>query len=231
MNRNKRVVYILAIVALTLACAPLLPQPVTFPTNGPGAIDTFVAATYGAAATQTAVFAPTSTSTATITPTASNTPTVTPLPTNTIIFRLPATFTPVKIATSSTKKAATATTTGGGGGGGGGTTANYKCSVVSVTPANNTIFSPNAPFTAQWKVKNIGDTQWDENSVDYLYINGASMHTQALYDLTANVAVNASITLSVSMQAPSSPGTYSATWSMRAGATRFCSLKVTIKVQ
>jgi len=228
MSRTKRVVNILAIVVITLACAPLLPQPVVFPTNGPGAIDTFVAATYGVAATQTAVFAPTSTFTPTTTPTPSNTPTETPLPTNTIIFRL-ATFTPVKVATSTKKVVPTSTGSGGGGGGGGGTT--YACSVISVTPANKTKFSPNDTFTAQWKVKNTGNVTWDHNSVDYLYISGAALQTQALYDLPSDVAVNASITLPASMQAPASTGTYSTTWNLRSGADKFCTMTLTIIVQ
>lgn len=229
MNRNKRVVYLLAIVALTLACAPLLPQPVVFPTNGPGAIDTFIAATSGVAATQTAEFAPTTTSTPTTTPTPSNTPTQTPLPTNTIIFRF-ATFTPVKVATS-TKKPAATSTGGGGGGGGGGGDATYACSVISVTPASNTIFAPNDAFTMQWKVKNIGNIKWDENSVDYGYVSGTALHLQPLYDLPANVAIGATITLPVSMQSPASVGTYTTTWSLRVGTDKFCTLKITIRVQ
>jgi hypothetical protein len=97
-------------------------------------------------------------------------------------------------------------------------------------PPNSTHFAANAPFTANWTVKNTGDQTWLATSVDVTYSSGANLSSAPLYDTTSDVNVGSSTTLSVPMKAPASPGTYTTTWSLRVSSTLFCSMSLTIIV-
>lgn len=223
MDRKKRFGYLLVSLAITLACAPVLPAVAPLPTLPVGAVDTIVAGTYAAASTSTALqITPSATPGDTLTP--SPTPTITPTATATIIFKMP---TQVIIVPPTSSGGGT-----GGGGTGGGTTptVDYKCIVIKVTPAFNTHFAPNTNFTATWRVKNAGNIYWDHKSVDYRYSSGAALHLQALYDLPNDVKPGKLVDLSVDMRAPATNGTYTTTWTLRVGQENFCSMKLIIKV-
>jgi hypothetical protein len=90
-KRKVRVFALIMATAVLLACSSLLAPAA--PTPIPGLVETIVAATANAAATQTAYFAPTATNTPTLTPLPTNTPTITPTPTATFVFIL-FTYTP-----------------------------------------------------------------------------------------------------------------------------------------
>ncbi len=202
------------IVALTLACVPTLPLATPLPIQGPGSVETIIASTANAAASQTAVFLPSATPTASVTPTPSRTPTETPTPTLTVVFRLPTfTFTP---------KPTSASEVGPGG--------DYDCDLTALSPANGTIFSPKADFDAKWTVKNTGTRAWDRNSVDYIYVSGDKFHKTKAYDLPITVAVGDGVTLTVDMIAPSADGTYTTKWGLRRGSV-FCTFSLTIEVR
>jgi hypothetical protein len=49
--------------------------------------------------------------------------------------------------------------------------------------------------------------------------------------MTSNVNVGESIDLGVDMQAPKDSGTYTTTWTMRAGSKTFCTMTLTIVVK
>jgi hypothetical protein len=84
-KRGDRILSLLLLSVLLLACAPI--NPFTVPTQIPGAVDTAVAMTAAEAARQTQAALPTSTPfVPSATPT--NTPTITPTPTATVIFIL-----------------------------------------------------------------------------------------------------------------------------------------------
>ena len=100
-----------------------------------------------------------------------------------------------------------------------------------MSPANGTSFKPRDDFDAVWKVKNIGQKNWDKNGVDYFYSSGTVLHKRAAYDLSANVPVGSTTDIIVDMTAPKDAGSYSTTWSLRAGSKTFCNLNLRITVK
>ena len=100
-----------------------------------------------------------------------------------------------------------------------------------MSPANGTSFNPRASFDAVWKVKNIGQKNWDQNAVDYFYASGAKLHKVAGYDLNANVAVGSTTDIIVDMTAPKDAGSYSTTWNLKASSKTFCNMSLSIIVK
>ncbi len=199
-------------LTLIMACVPSLTSQ-SVPTTDPGAINTLIVQTANAAATQTAAGLPSATWTPTVVPTR-NTETPTPTATSTVVFIFfspTPPFIPTIISGSSSDS--------------------YACQVTRSSPPNGSNFSPRQDFSAFWVVKNIGKKKWDRTTVDYAYSSGDKMHKISTYDLNANVPHNGSIDLGVDMQAPKDPGTYTTTWTMRAGEKTFCPLNLTITVQ
>ena len=205
-------------LALIMACAPSLATP-SVPTVDPGAVGTFIALTVNAASTQTAASMPSLTPSPTLTPIV-NTQTPIPTATATVIFIL-SSPTPLVIPTFTSSSS----------GGGGTSSDNFACRVTKVSPANGTGFNPRDDFDAIWTVRNIGQRNWDRNSIDIVYSSGAKIHKVSGYDLDANVRVGDSIDVGVDMQAPKDSGTYSTTWVMRRGDNSFCTLSLTIVVR
>ena len=221
---NPKVKYLIWFTALALimACVPTLAVP-SVPTTDPNAISTYIAQTANVASSRTAAAMPTFTPTATFTPTPRNTDTPEPTATSTVIFRF---FTPTSIVPTSTQSSS-------GGGGSGGATSNktYACEIISITPANGTSFGSRVEFDAKWKVKNNGKSDWDKNSVDYIYLSGDKFHKVAAYDLGKTVTPGEIADIVVDMQAPKNPGTYTTTWTLRVGSDTFCKMSLTIAVQ
>jgi hypothetical protein len=204
---------VLAIMAISCDVSFLLPSVPAFPTAPPGAVETIVAGTAGAAQTQTAVLVP-STSTPTFTPTATRTPTLTPTFTPTFIFRL-RTATPRKTATSTL----------------GSTSGDYACRLLDQDPADGTKINAKTDFDAVWEVRNTGSASWDQNSIDFAFFNGDKLHKRAIYDLNNSVNSGASINLIVDMVAPKDAGRYRTVWSLRRGNDDFCRVTLTIIVK
>jgi hypothetical protein len=182
----------------------------------PAAVNTFIAQTVNAAASQTAASIPTITPSPTITPTV-NTETPLPTATSTVVFVL---STPTRLVIP------TFTNVGGG-------TSNedFSCQVTRVTPANGSTFDPRADFDAVWTVRNNGQQNWDRNSVDFVYDSGDKLHKVSGYDLAENVRTGNSIDVGVDMRAPRNDGTYTTTWVLRVGNNEFCTLRLTIVVR
>lgn len=224
-TRSKKFLFWIAILALVMACTPTLATP--FPTANANEVSQLIAQTANAALTQTVAAMPTSTPTITITPTR-NTETPSPTATSTVIF----------ILSSPTRAVApTLVIIGGGGGsgsgsggGGGNSSANYSCEVISVTPANGTVFGSRDNFDATWKIKNTGLKEWEHNSVDFYYLSGAKIHKVAGYDLSADISAGSTANLTVDMVAPRDSGTYSTTWTLSVGDKTFCNMSLTIVV-
>lgn len=217
-TRKAKLLNWLISLSMVLACVvPSLATPL--PPSDPAAVSTFIAQTVNAASTQTARVLPTSTFTPTTTPTPRNTDTPTPTATATVLFILSS-------PTSLVIPTFTAISSGGGT-----SSDNYACQLVSVSPANGTSFNPRDDFDAVWKVKNIGQKNWDRNSVDYFYSSGAKLHKVAGYDLSGNVSVGSTTDIIVDMTAPKDPGSYSTTWSVQASSKSFCNLSLRITVK
>lgn len=209
--RNTKIAALLVTTAAILACVPTLATP-ALPTLDPLSIDTVIAETAGAAATQTALRMPPSL-TPSLTPLPTNTPTTTPTSTPTFVFFL---FTPT--VPSPTPEPSLA-----GG--------QFACQIDSQKPANNTVYKPGADFDALWQVTNTGTETWDENSADFRYISGDKIHKTAMYDFGKTVKPGGNVTLGVDMKAPGNPGTYSTTWKIRIGSNQFCTMNLTILVR
>lgn len=223
MDRKKRTGYLLVILAVTLACVPALPSVAPLPTQPVGAVDTIIAATYGAASTNTALVGPTSTFTPEATFTPSLTPTITPTGTATVIFHY---YTPTKTRTPKGGTSGGTSGGGGGGGGGGAITPLYQCEVIEVIPANGSIYPPGANIgTITWLVKNTSTIAWDHNSVDYRFYGGVLITPQKLYDLPNNLDVGPTKEVYLFINdavAPTQPGSYATVWEMKVGDTEFC---------
>jgi len=210
--------YLLWFTALMLimACVPTFAAPAA-PTIDPNAINTYIVQTANAAVSQTAIALPTLTSTVTFTPTPRNTDTPEPTATSTVLF-LFYTPSPVILVTQSGNGTSTSSKS-------------YACTVVSVTPANGTVFASRTDFDAKWKVKNTGRKDWENNSVDYIYLTGDKFHKVAGYDLGKTVKIGETTELIAAMLAPKNTGTYTTNWTLQVGAESFCTLSLTIVVR
>ncbi len=158
------------------------------------------------------------------TPTVTSTPTatITPLPTST---PLPPTLTPTKtlvpwtstpVYTSTPVSTATLTT--------------FNCTITSVKPTDTV--KKGSDFDANWVVKNTGTETWIHTEVDIKYISGTKMQKagEDLLDMKSDVAHDGSYTVIVDMIAPSTAGTYTATWALQMGSTRVCTMPLTVVV-
>ncbi len=213
-KRNYRMQIILVVIVLLLACAPLA-TPIPPPTYDLLLINTAIAWTAEAAATQTALMIP-PTLTATVTLFPTRTPPPTESPTPTFIFILP----------TSTVPSSTPTATPDNSGAG----SEFACRVDSQSPSNNTAFAAGESFDAHWWVTNIGTEMWDRNSSDYRYSSGDAIHKTEAYDLQRNVQPGKQGEIVVDMKAPSDPGTYSTAWKIRIGGNEFCTMSLSIVV-
>jgi hypothetical protein len=201
---------ILLVVVLVLACAPIaVATPPAPPTFNPLSINTIIAQTAGAAATQTFVLQPTLTPT--VTPT--KTPTEVPTSTPTFLWNI---FTPTVPSPTETLEISSNP---------------YACRLASQSPADNSVVGKNVDFAVLWQVINVGANGWDGNSVDYHYFNGDKLHKSAAYDLPNSVPTGGQIDIIVNMKAPKEEGTYTTTWSLRVGKEDFCKLHLTVEVR
>jgi hypothetical protein len=209
LKRNYRITAILLAIALMLACAPVAvatqPAPPTFDLLS---LNTIIAETAGAAATQTFVLQPTLTPSPTVTKTPTEAPTSTP----TFVFVLSTPTVPSPVPTI------------------GANSPHYACQVVSKIPTDDTVFAKGALFKMHWQVLNTGAFAWDENSSDYRYFNGDKLHLTGGFDFSQSVSTGGIIEIIVEMKAPNDPGTYSTTWRITVGKERFCPMSIKIVV-
>jgi hypothetical protein len=213
LKRNyRRMPAIIFAIALLLACTPVAiatPPVVAPPTFDPFSLNTIIAKTAGAAATQTFVLQPTLTSV----PTATRTPTEIPTFTPTFLFMV---FTPTVPSPTQTLEISSNP---------------FACRLTTQDPADDSLVAKGADFAVIWRIINVGANAWDANSVDYHYFNGKKIHKVAAYDLPASVPTGGQIDIIVNMKAPKDPDTYTTTWSLRSGKEDFCKLHLTIVVK
>ncbi|MBC7228015.1 MAG: hypothetical protein H5T61_12430 [Thermoflexales bacterium] len=92
--------------------------------------------------------------------------------------------------------------------------------VADVTVPDNTAFAPGTPFVKTWRVRNSGTCAW-EPGTRLVFISGEPMGGPAMVDVPA-LAPGAQTDVSVSLVAPSAPGTYRANYQFQApDGTRF----------
>lgn len=209
LKQNHRMLAISFVIALLLACAPIaIATPPAPPTFDPLLLNTIIAQTAGAAATQTFVSQPTVTPSPTIT----RTPTEIPSSTPTFIFILSTPTVPSSTPTLNVSADP------------------YACRVISQTPTNDSVLVKGIPFTTHWQVINSGTYGWDENNADYHYSSGDKLGNSGGYDFDRSVPTGGVIDLVVEMKAPDAPGTYSTTWKISVGKENFCPMNLTIMV-
>ena len=86
--------------------------------------------------------------------------------------------------------------------------------VSDVTIPDNTHMTPGQNFTKTWRLKNSGTCTWT-TAYDAVFVDGNAMGGPASVPMAASVPSNSTVDISVSLSAPSSNGTFRATYRMR----------------
>ena len=84
--------------------------------------------------------------------------------------------------------------------------------VADLTVPDGTYMNPGQSFTKTWRIKNTGSCTWN-SSYRFVFVQGNSMGGQP-QSIQGTVAPNQNYDMSVSMQAPTTPGTYAGWWQM-----------------
>jgi len=202
-KRIRLFIFLAGTLLLLTACN--FPGTSSQPTTGPEVIYTAAAQTLIAQQTQAAlgtpVVFPSATSPVVILPTnTSLPPTNTPIPTNTPLpTATPVPPTPTEIPIP----------------------CDQAQFVKDVTVPDNTEITAGATFVKTWRLKNEGSCTWTSGYALVFY-NGDAMNGPASSTLTTGtVPPGSTIDVSVSLIAPTTPGTYKGNWRLRntAGAT------------
>lgn len=98
-------------------------------------------------------------------------------------------------------------------------TATLGCSdesqyVSDVTIPDNTAMTSGQNFTKTWRLRNTGSCSWT-SAYDAVFVDGNAMGGQAAVPLAGAVPPNSTVDISVSLSAPSTNGTYRATYRLR----------------
>lgn len=233
-NSRNKVPAWLCLIVFVLACG--LPTAPALPTQTVEPLDAIIAATVGAARTQTAVkalsFTPTVTATATKTPT----PTFTPA-TSTATFDFGIfveTSAPAAVETSD----ALIGGSGGSGSGGSGGAVPYRttdelwsCTVVGKDPPKNATVKPNKNLYVSWTVVNTGTRDWPATGIDFVYDSGYRHEGGPIQDISRSVPRGGKITLRVLIVTPKKEDIYNVIWTLKVGNTEFCHMKITFEVK
>ncbi len=202
-----RIVFGLSLALVLAACS--------FPGSGSNSsaelVQTAAASTVSAQLTESALLQPTAT--------------FTPLPTETQA----ATETPSVTNTPFATQAS-----GGTGGTGSGSGVNPACDsmafVTDVTVPDGTNYAPGATFTKTWRIRNAGTCSWS-TAYSVVFSSGAAMGGPATQPLTATIAPNSTMDVSVNLTAPSTAGSHTGYWMLRnASGQTFGSFYVVINV-
>ena len=108
----------------------------------------------------------------------------------------------------------------------------YQCSITALKPASGTSLTKGTDFDLNATFKNTGSETWDDNSVDFAYLNGAKFQKKVdAIDLPANVDPGDSINLIVDMVANTETGTQNATWGLVHSGSSFCYVGIRVIVK
>jgi hypothetical protein len=209
--KKYQITYILLTLLLLLSgCAPA-------PVAAPLPIETVFAATHAALMAQTAAAMPKESATPTLAPTLR--PTQTLAPTSTFVV-----LAPTNTPTATIVPTATNVTSGSG-------EVVYSCEILNLSPKNGYVVKPKEKIIWEWEVKNIGTRKWWSDAVMVTYSRGASFHNNKKYFLDSPTDIGETGTFRVKMEAPTAPGKYTTTWSMRKGIHYFCYAQFQIVVK
>ncbi len=91
---------------------------------------------------------------------------------------------------------------------------NNAAFVADVSIPDGTVLSPGQAFVKTWRLKNTGSCTWD-TSYAFAFTGGEQMSASSP-QAVAVAAPNATVDISVSMIAPTAPGSHAGQWQMRA---------------
>lgn len=106
----------------------------------------------------------------------------------------------------------------------------YACQVLD-SPVDGTIYDPRLEFKVRWRLKNVGQKEWDGGTVDFVYDTGDRFYKVKEYDLGKGTKIGEVAEIFVELEAPKDPGSYTAYWALRAGTIKFCRVSLTIGVR
>lgn len=87
----------------------------------------------------------------------------------------------------------------------------------SETIADGTSFDAGDVFTKSWTIRNDGICTWD-SSYRFVFTEGSQMGGPSSISLPKVVAPGETVTISISLTAPASNGSYKGTWRLKSGA-------------
>ena len=109
-----------------------------------------------------------------------------------------------------------------------------SCSLLAQSPADHTVFAPDASFTTNWTLKNTGTKDWASDSYDVKFLGASSLpfHTGPDgYDFTSTVKPGWNYSVAIPMVAPANKGTYGEAWGIVQGSNNVCTFWIWIDVQ
>lgn len=89
-------------------------------------------------------------------------------------------------------------------------------SFVSKTISDNTTMTPGQNFTQVFRMRNSGTTTWTPGANDYTlnFVSGSQMGAPSYVTLTSSVSPGNEVDISITMTAPTNPGTHTGNWRM-----------------
>lgn len=102
-----------------------------------------------------------------------------------------------------------------------------SCSIISISPANNSTFPKNQDVDMMVKVKNTGTITWDQALVDMHFADGDQMVESEWYDFPESVAPGKDADVWMDVKTGSVDKTYKMTFEVLVNGTQACTFSVT----
>ena len=100
--------------------------------------------------------------------------------------------------------------------------------VADVTIPDGSVFQPGKPFVKTWRVRNTGNCRW-ESSYALVAVTAAKLGAASPTPIPVT-APGAEVDLSLSMAAPSAPGSYTSAWQLRASDGKLFGTQLTVVI-
>ena len=110
----------------------------------------------------------------------------------------------------------------------------YFCTLVSQSPADETVFKTGETFEMSWEVQNIGEKTWtaaDSAAIKVGAVVDQPLSTVDTLPLTSDVANGENYVVTVSMTAPNIVGQFGEYWTIMLGEETVCYFYNVIQVQ
>jgi hypothetical protein len=105
-----------------------------------------------------------------------------------------------------------------------------RAEFISETIPDDTVFNLGESFTKTWTFKNTGTCTWNTN-YKLVFVSGDSMSGEASINLTQSVAPDTQVTVSVPLKAPSTAGTYTGYWALKADDETVFFSTISVQIQ